>query len=127
MGRNKINIICRKHEYRIWRGRWQSRRTLGSLRPADHLYSTHICLNNPENRQKISRTDSPEPSIDERPTEEGRKGREAVCTTQTGGREPGWWRGSPPSKAEHRIWLAKAEGPDSMSSDIQRDLTSVML
>ena len=81
-------------------GRWQCRRTLGSPRPADHLDSTHIGLNNPQNRPKTSRTDSPEPSVDERPTEEGRKGGEAVHATQTGGREPGRWRGSPPGKAE---------------------------
>ena len=66
------------------------------------------------------------------PTEEGRKGREAVCTTQTGGREPGWWRGSPPSKAEPpslacKSGVAKVEGPDCVSSDSQRDLTSGML
>ena len=48
----------------------------------------------------MSRMDSPEPSIDKRPMEEGRKGREAVHATQTDGREPGRWRGSPPSKAE---------------------------
>ena len=62
---------------------------LGSPRPADHLDSTHICLNNPENCQKTSRMDSPEPSVDERPTEEGRKWGEAVCTTWTGGKELG--------------------------------------
>ena len=65
------------------------RRTLGSPRPADHLDSTPTCLNNPGNHQKTSRMDSPEPNADERPTEEGRKGGEAVCTPQTGGREPG--------------------------------------
>ena len=65
---------------------------LGSPRPTDHLDSTHICLNNPENRQKTSRTDSPEPYIDERPTEE------AVGTTRTARREPGWWRGSQPAR-----------------------------
>ena len=43
--------------------------------------------------------DSLEPSIDKRPKEEGRKGRE-VHTTQIGRREPGQWRGSPPGKAE---------------------------
>ena len=37
--------------------------------------------------------ESPEPSADERPTEEGKKGREAVCTARTGRREPEW-RGS---------------------------------
>ena len=71
---------------------------LGSPRPADHLDSTHTCLNNPENRQKTNRTDSPEPSVDKRSTEEGRKGGEAVCATLTGGREPGGrW---PTGKAE---------------------------
>ena len=55
---------------------------LGSPRPADHLDSTHTCLNNPENHQKTSRTDSPEPSIDKRPTEQGRKGGEGgACYT----------------------------------------------
>ena len=73
---------------------------MGSPRPADHLDSTHICLNNPENGQKTTRTDSPEPSVDKRPTEEGRKGREAVRATRTGRREPGRWRGSPPGKEE---------------------------
>ena len=62
---------------------------LGSPCPADHLDSTHTCLNNPENRQKTSRIETLEPSIDKRPTEEGRKGREAVSPTWTGGREPG--------------------------------------
>ena len=42
--------------------------------------------------------DSLEPSVDERPTEEGRKGGEAMHTTWTGGREPGWWRGSQPTQ-----------------------------
>ena len=72
---------------------------LGSPRSADHLDSTHTCLNNPENHQKTSRADSLEPSIDKRPTEEGRKGREAVHTTWTGRRELGQ-RGSLPGKAE---------------------------
>ena len=60
-----------------------------TARPADHLDSTYTCLNNPENHQKTSRTESLEPSADERPTEEGRKGGEAVHATWTGGREPG--------------------------------------
>nr|XP_060484880.1 ankyrin repeat domain-containing protein 31-like [Panthera onca] len=59
--------------------------------------STYTCLNNPENRQRISRTESPEPSADERPTEEGRKGGEAVRAPRTGGRELGR-RGGPPAK-----------------------------
>ena len=44
--------------------------------------------------------DSPEPSVDKRPTEECRKGGEAVHTKLTGGREPGQWRSSPSGKAE---------------------------
>ena len=83
---------------------------MGSPRPADHLDSTHTCLNNPENLQKTSRMDSPEPSIDKRPTEEGRKGREAVHAPWTGRREPGWWRGSPPSKAEPQSLACKSGG-----------------
>ena len=70
---------------------------LGSPRPADHLDSTYTCLNNPENRQKTSGTESPQPSSDKRPTEEGRKGSEAVRAPRTGGREPGQ-RGGPPAK-----------------------------
>ena len=71
---------------------------LGSPRPADCLDSTHICLIYPENHQKTSRTHSPEPRVDERPTEEGRKGGEAVHATRTGGKEPEWWRGSQPTR-----------------------------
>ena len=67
--------------------------------------------------------DSTEPSIDERPTEEGRKGGEAVRTAGTGGTEPGQ-RGSPLAKKSPRFWLAKAEGPDGVCSDSKRDLTS---
>ena len=96
---------------------------LSSPHPADHLDSTHTCLHNPENRQKTSRTDSPEPSIDGRPTEEGRKGKEAVRAAGTGGREQGW-RGTPPAKQRPRVWLAKAEGPEGVCSDSKRDLTS---
>ena len=70
---------------------------LGSTRPADHLDSTHTCPNNPENHQKTSRTESPEPSADERPTEESRKGGEVVRAPRTGRREPEQ-RGSPPAK-----------------------------
>ena len=83
---------------------------LGSPRPADHLDSTHICLNNPENFQKTSRMDSPEPSVDKRPKEEGRKGREAVHATRTGGRELGWWRGSPPGRPEPLSLACKSRG-----------------
>ena len=96
---------------------------LGSPRPADHLFSTYTCLNNPENRQKTSRTDSLEPSADERTTEEGRKGGEAVRAPWTGGREPGQ-KGSPLAKQRPRVWLAKAEGPDRVCSDNKWDLTS---
>ena len=91
--------------------------------PANHLDSTYTCLNNPENGQKTSRTESPEPSAEERPTEEGRKGREAVQATRTGGREPGQ-RGSLLAKQSPRVWLAKAEGLDGVCSDSKQDLTS---
>ena len=57
---------------------------LCSPRPSDHLDSL-IGLNNQENHRKTSRMDSPEPSVDKRPTEEGRKDREPVCATRTGG------------------------------------------
>ena len=90
--------------------RWRCRRTLGSLSPADHLDSTHICLNSPENRQKTGRMDSSETSVDKRPTEKGRKGREVVRTTRSGGREPGWWRGSLPGKAEPSSLTCKSGG-----------------
>ena len=96
---------------------------LGSPHPADHLDSTYTCLNNPENRQKTSRINYLEPSADERPTEESRKGGEAVHSTRTGGREPGQ-RGSLPAKQRPRVWLTKAEGLDGVCSDSKRDLTS---
>ena len=67
--------------------------------------------------------ESPEPSTDESPTEEGKKGSEAVHATRTGGREPGW-RGGPTAKQSPRVWLAKPEGPDGVCSDSKRDLTS---
>ena len=73
---------------------------LSSLRPADCLDSTHIGLNNPENYQETSRADSPQPSIDRRPAEEGRRGGEAVCAIRTGRREPRWWRDSTLGKVE---------------------------
>ena len=90
--------------------RWQCKRTLGSPRPTDHLNSTHVCLHNPENCRKTSRTDSLEPSVDKRPTEESRKGGEAVHTTRTGGREKRRWRGSPPGKAEPPNLACKSRG-----------------
>ena len=67
--------------------------------------------------------ESPEPSADKSPTEEGRKGGEAVRTPRTGGREPGQ-RGSLPAKQSPRVWLAKAEGPDGLRSNSKRDLAS---
>ena len=75
----------------------------------DHLDSTHTCLNNPENRQKTSRMDSLEPSADERPMEEGRKGGEVVCPTRTGGRELGA-EGQPTDKAEPLSLACKGGG-----------------
>ena len=82
---------------------------LGSPRPTDCLDSTYICLNNPENCQKTSRMDSLEPSVDERSTEEGRKGGEVVHATQTGGKDPGQWRGSPLGRAEPQSLACKRE------------------
>ena len=78
------------------------------MRPADHLDSTYSCLNNPENHQKTSRTESPELSADETPTEEGRKGGEAVRAPRTGGREPGQ-RGTT-GQAEPESGLQKRRG-----------------
>ena len=51
---------------------------------------------------------------------EGRKGREAVRATQTGRRKPSGQGRAP------KVWLAKVEEPDSVSSDSQQDLTSGM-
>ena len=67
--------------------------------------------------------ESLEPSADQRPTEEGRKGGEAVHATRTGRREPGR-RGRLPAKQSPRVWLGKAEGPDRVCSDSKRDLAS---
>ena len=67
--------------------------------------------------------DSPEPSVDKRPVEEGRKGREAVRAPRTGGRELGQ-RGSLLAKQSPQVCLAKAEGPDGMCFDNKRDLPS---
>ena len=67
--------------------------------------------------------ESPEPSADESPTEEGRKGSEAVRATWIGGRELGE-RGGLPAKQSPQVWLAKAEGLDGVCSDSERDLTS---
>lgn len=44
------------------------------------------------------------------PMEEGRKGGEALHATRTGGREPGQWRGSPPSKGEPPALACKSRG-----------------
>ena len=95
-----------------------------TMRPADHLGSTYTCLNNPENRQKTSRTESPEPSADERPTEEGMKGGKAVHAPRTGRREPGQ-RGGSPAKQSPQVWLAKAEGPEGWSVFRQQARLSV--
>ena len=64
--------------------------------------------------------DSPEPSVDERPTEEGRKGGEVVRAPRIGRREPER-RGSLPAKQSPRVWLAKAEGSDRVCSDSEQD------
>ena len=55
--------------------------------------------------------------------EEGRKGGEVKPATRTGRREPGR-RGNLLAKQRHRVWLAKAEGPDGVCSDSKRDLSS---
>ena len=104
-------------------GRWRCRMMLGSPCPADHLDCTHTCVNNPENNQNTSRMDSLEPSVDKRPTEDGRKGGEVMRTTLTGKRESGQ-TGSLPSKQSPRFWLAKAEGPDRVCLDSKQVLTS---
>ena len=83
---------------------------LGSPCPADHLDSTHICLNNPENFQKTSRMDCLVPSIDERPMEEGRKGGEEVRATRTDGRELGWRHSQPTGKAEPLSLACQSRG-----------------
>ena len=67
--------------------------------------------------------ESPEPSADKRPMEEGRKGGEAVRAPRTGGRELGR-RGGLLAKQSPLVWLAKAEGPDRLCSDSKRDLAS---
>ena len=98
---NLLNtLLYLKYFQRGILGRWRRRRMLGSLHPVGHLDSTHTCLNNQENRQKTSRMDSLEPSVDERSTEEGRKGGEVVCATRTGGRELGRVEGRPTGQAE---------------------------
>ena len=74
--------------------------------PADHLDSTYTCLNNPENYQKTSRTESLEQSADERPTEEGRKGGEVVHATWTGRRD----LGRPAGQAEPWSLACKSGG-----------------
>ena len=54
--------------------------------------------------------DSLEPRVDKKTMEEGRKGREAVRATQTGRRELGQWRGSPPSMTETLSLACKSGG-----------------
>ena len=108
-------------------GRWQHRRTLGSLCPADHLDSTHISLNNPQNCRKTSRTDTPQPSVDKRLTEEGKRGGEwCVLHGLVGGSREVEGQSTRQGRGAE-VWLAKAEGPDCVSSDSQQDLTSGML
>ena len=82
---------------------------MSSPRLAGRFDSTHTCLNNPENCQ-TSRPDSPEPSIDKRPTEESRKGREAVARYtdwQEGARVV---EGGPSGKAEPPSLACKSRG-----------------
>ena len=53
--------------------------------------------------------ESPKPSAEESPTEEGRKGREAVRAARTGRREPGR-RGNPLAKQSPESGLQKWRG-----------------
>ena len=53
--------------------------------------------------------ESPEPSADKRPMEEGRKGGEAVRAPRTGGREPGW-KGRLAGQAEPPSLAGKSGG-----------------
>ena len=92
-------------------GRWWHRRTLGSPRPNDHLGSTYTCLNNPENRQKTSRTESLEPSADERPTGEGRKSGEGRGGARsTDWREGAGVEGRPAGQAQPPSLVGKSGG-----------------
>ena len=122
-----ISLIAesKTNKQRYTRGRWWCRRTLGSLHPASHLDSTYTCLNNPENHQKTSRTESPEPSADERPTEEGRKGGEEVRATPLHGLVGGSrGRGAASGQAETTSQAGKSGGADGVCLDSKRDLTS---
>ena len=67
--------------------------------------------------------DSPEPSVDERPTEEGRKGGEVVCTTWTVRREPGQ-RGSLGGGAAHGQSRALESGLQKQRGRIERVQTA---
>ena len=78
--------------------------------PADHLDSTYTCLNNPENHQKTSRTESPEPSADERPMKEGRKGGEAVRPPRTDRRKRARAEGRPTGQGEPLSLACKSGG-----------------
>ena len=84
----------------------------GSLHPADHLDSTHICLNNLENRRKTSRMDSLEPRVDKKTMEEGRKGREVVCATRTGGKERGSGSATHSARQSPRSLACKSRGAE---------------
>ena len=53
--------------------------------------------------------ESPEPSADQRPTEEGKKGGEVVRAARTGGREQGW-RGGLLAKQSPEYGLQKRRG-----------------
>ena len=71
--------------------------------------------------------DSPETSVDKRPTEEvGRVERRCALHGLAGGSRGGGGAARP-ARQSPQVWLAKAEGPDSVSSDSQWDLTSGML
>ena len=107
-----------------FRGRWQCRRTLGSPPPVDHLDSTYTSLNNPENHQKTSRTDSLEPSIDKRPRKRvGRAERRCMLHGLAGGSQ-GRGAASRQSIAEPPSLACKSGGAIGGCSDSKQDLTS---
>ena len=93
-------------------GRWRHRRTLGSSPPADHLDSTHTCLNNLENHQTTRRMDSPEPNIDERHMERIGRAKRLYALHGLAGRswagegQPTWQGRAPESDLQkQRGWM----------------------
>ena len=67
--------------------------------------------------------ESLEPSADKSPTGEDRKGSEAMRAPRTAGREPGQ-RDGLKGEQSPQVWLAKAEVPEGVCSDSNRNLAS---